>query len=141
MQRDRDGVDGFMGISWARRRAHQANTSILLVGGRGIEPLTPSMSMERPLIGAASRWGIEPYTKQGTTLDYSSRANCGRRVGKELPIATIRRMGELERPQEPPKRWDNLENTHWDSLGAYAKVGHGKLLIRLLGGTPSTGTT
>ena len=34
----------FMGISWARPRAHQANILISMVGGSGIEPLTPSMS-------------------------------------------------------------------------------------------------
>jgi hypothetical protein len=38
------------------------------------------------------------------------------------------------------RRWDNLENKQWDSMGLLAKVGHGKLLISLAGVTPSTGT-
>ena len=25
-------------------------------------------------------------------------------------------------------QWDNLENTHWDSMGSTAKVGHDKML-------------
>jgi hypothetical protein len=36
--------------------------------------------------------------------------------------------------------WDNLENTHWDSMGPYTKVGQSKLLRRLARVVPSTGT-
>jgi hypothetical protein len=56
----------FMGKSWARTSAHQANMLVFMVGGAGIEPATPSMSTDCPLDGAR---GIEPLTKQRTTLD------------------------------------------------------------------------
>jgi hypothetical protein len=33
-------------------------------------------------------------------------------------------------------RWDNLENTDWDSMGRLARVGHDKLLISLAAVAP-----
>src|SRR5271169_6597498 len=41
---------------------------------------------------------------------------------------------------DPHIRWDNLENTHWDSMGRWAKVGHDKLLTMLVWVTPLLGT-
>ena len=58
----------FMGISWARPRAHRANILISMVGGSGIEPLTPSMSTERSAGSMERPFTIKPISRKATHL-------------------------------------------------------------------------
>jgi hypothetical protein len=46
----------------------------------------------------------------------------------------------VRRDRVSENRWDNLENTDWDSMGPYAKVGLDKLLIGLARVAPLLGT-
>jgi len=63
-----------------------------------------------------------------------SRADVGSSESHELTA--------VPRTSRLAMRWDNLENTYWDSMGRLAEVGHDKLLtivawVRSLLGTTS----
>jgi hypothetical protein len=61
--------------------------------------------------------------------------------GRPLLRSPVATAVAVRRDRVSENRWDNLENTDWDSMGRLASVGHVKLLIGLACVAPLLGTT